>query len=262
VDAEHFDFRLESDSPAPGVGFKPFDFAKAGIQGDPGLAKEAAASLPPTRFAPPPPPPIVHEDFESAETGDYAPEGAALAHGDRPDLVSITDQGPFRGRRSLKVADASGLKNGFDPHFYYQPHYDRGVATCSFAAKFEPGASFYHEWRDDASPYRAGPSFRVDGGKLLVAGRNPIEIPAGSWIRFEIRVDLGDKKEKEGSRPRTWSLTVEKPGERPATFDGLPCSEGWKTVDWVGFVSDARGPTAFYLDDLDLNVRPAGAGPG
>lgn len=33
-DPEHYDFRLQPDSPAPKIGFQPFDYSKAGVYGD------------------------------------------------------------------------------------------------------------------------------------------------------------------------------------------------------------------------------------
>ena len=56
VDAAHFDFHLQPDSPAGKIGFKPFDYTKAGVYGDERWVKEASSvSYPPVRFAPPPP---------------------------------------------------------------------------------------------------------------------------------------------------------------------------------------------------------------
>ena len=34
VDAENYDFHLKADSPALKIGFKPFDFTKAGVYGE------------------------------------------------------------------------------------------------------------------------------------------------------------------------------------------------------------------------------------
>jgi hypothetical protein len=55
VDPMHFDFHLQADSPAAKIGFKPFDYAKAGVYGDEPWVKEAASvTYPPVRFAPAP----------------------------------------------------------------------------------------------------------------------------------------------------------------------------------------------------------------
>lgn len=54
VDAAHFDFHLQPDSPAGKIGFKPFDYTQAGVYGDERWVKAAAVSYSPVRFAPPP----------------------------------------------------------------------------------------------------------------------------------------------------------------------------------------------------------------
>lgn len=56
VDPSKFDFRLQPDSPALKIGFKPFDFAKAGVYGDELWLKQAnSIQYPPIKFAPPAP---------------------------------------------------------------------------------------------------------------------------------------------------------------------------------------------------------------
>ena len=52
-----FDFTLAPDSPAVKLGFKPFDYSKAGVYGDPAWTEKAAeATFPPLEVAPDPPP--------------------------------------------------------------------------------------------------------------------------------------------------------------------------------------------------------------
>ncbi len=58
TDPEHGDFHLPPDSPAYKIGFKPFDYTKAGVYGDSAWVKEAnSVRYPPVRYAPAPPKP-------------------------------------------------------------------------------------------------------------------------------------------------------------------------------------------------------------
>ena len=53
VDARNFDFRLKPDSPALKIGFKPFDYTKAGVYGDPAwIAKANDTKYPPLEWPP------------------------------------------------------------------------------------------------------------------------------------------------------------------------------------------------------------------
>jgi len=55
VDAENFDFRLKPNSPALKTGFKPFDYSKAGVYGDPAWIKKAKnVEFPPLELPPQP----------------------------------------------------------------------------------------------------------------------------------------------------------------------------------------------------------------
>ena len=64
VDAPGSDFRLEPGSPALKVGFKPFDFSKAGVYGDPAWVKEAKGYVYPVLMVAPPAPPPVNNKVE------------------------------------------------------------------------------------------------------------------------------------------------------------------------------------------------------
>jgi Right handed beta helix region len=253
VDAEHLDFRLKPESPALALGFQPFDTSRAGVYGDPAWVNQARVPLPPTVFAPDPPPVVIRDDFEEhslSAGGAYLPEGAVASHEGRPELIALSNDAAASGKQSLKFTDHSDLKYDFDPHIFFQPGYERGTVVCRFALRLEPAAVFFHEWRDQASPYRIGPSIWIENGKLRASGQELMEIPTSKWVRFEIRAGVG--KQSSG----TWSLAVSRPGHAVVHKRGLPCGVGWRSLNWLGFVSHANHPTVFYLDDLEVRNEP------
>ncbi|MGB9623664.1 MAG: hypothetical protein ACPMAQ_02275, partial [Phycisphaerae bacterium] len=50
-----------------------------------------------------------------------------------------------------------------------------------------------------------------------------------------------------------WSLAVTLPGGRPQRFTDLPNgSKEFRRLMWLGFVSNAREKTVYYLDNIRL----------
>ena len=251
VDPERGDFRLQPDSPAVKIGFKPFDYSRAGVYGDPAWIELAGSvEYPPVRFAPdpPPPPPLaVNDDFETPRGRSVVPDATVSVEKGKPDSLALSEETAAGGKRSLKVTDAAGLRHGFNPHFYYRPLHTRGVTRCAFDVRMGPGASLFHEWRDAAQPYRVGPTLHIRGGQLHAAGKPLLKIPADTWVHVEITAGLGP--ESTG----TWDLVVTLPGAEPKSFNRLPNrSPQWKKLDWLGFCSQANEKTVLYLDNLGL----------
>ena len=167
------------------------------------------------------------------------------------DKVEVSEDQAFSGKRSLKFLDAPGLKQAFNPHLVIRPEFKEGTAVVSFAVRFEPGAQFYTEWRDEPQPYRTGPSLWVRDGKLSAGHGQPLaDLPAGEWIQVEITAGLGSKA--TGS----YALKVTLPGAAAREWSGLPCGEGWKSLEWLGFISNATTAVAFYIDDLKVQLTP------
>ncbi|MBI5819038.1 MAG: right-handed parallel beta-helix repeat-containing protein [Verrucomicrobia bacterium] len=248
------DFRLRAGSPAVKIGFKPFDYTKAGVYGGRAWVRLASSvKYPPVEFAPEPPPPLplaINEDFE------LSPVGAPLADAQvqvekKGDSIAVTEETAAGGKRSLKITDAPGLQHAFNPHFYCDPRHTNGVTRFSFDIRVEPGAILFHEWRGEGHPYLVGPSLRISGGKLCVRDKELLAMPTGKWVHFEMSAGLG--AQSTGS----WDLAVTLPGEPPRRFTGLKNgSPDWKALRWFGFCSTANAKTVFYLDNLKLNNVP------
>jgi len=250
VDAPNHDFRLKAGSPAAKIGFKPFDYTKAGVVGDAAWVKLAGSvKYPPFEFAPPPPPlppETIRDDFEATPVG-RPPAGATVHVGKAPARVAVTDRLAAAGKRCLLVRDAPGLQHAYNPHFYYQPRHRGGVARFAFDMRIEAKTVMYVEWRSAESPYRVGPSLSVRQGGVLLRGKKVLDMPAGKWVRFEMTAGLG--AESTG----TWDLAVTLPGAKPRQFAKLPNGHAdWKTLDWLGFSSTATEATTLHLDNLAL----------
>ncbi len=252
VDAARMDFHLRPDSPALQLGFRPFDYSQAGVQGESAWVQLAESfQFPDVEFAPkpPPPPPLSIDDgFELTPVG-AAPAKAQLQVENKGDSIAVTDAVAATGRRSLRVVDAPDLQYAFNPHFTYTPNYEEGMARCAFDLRAEDGAVVFHEWRDwSVTPYLVGPSLWVQQGVLQVNGQTLMQIPAGQWIRVEITAGLGIQQ------AGTWNLTVTLPDQPPQRFENLAVgSPDWQRLTWVGFISNANAKTEFYVDNLQLS---------
>jgi hypothetical protein len=111
----------------------------------------------------------------------------------------------------------------------------------------EPEAVFIHEWRTKGNTYRTGPVLHIANGRLTGVDGLDHPLPTGRWIRFALSATIG-----EGVTGR-WNLGVAADGEPTQEFLNLPCRHpDMKTLEWVGFLSNADEKTAFYLDDLAI----------
>ena len=255
ADPRKGNFRLASESPASEIGFVPFDYTKAGVYGDAKwVALASAHDYPPVTFAPPPPPwpPLTLDDDFEASPPNTPPAEAKVYPGDGKGYIATAKAPGQAGGQCLKIQDAPGLRYSYNPHFFYTPGHSNGVTHCAFDLRTANDTVLFLEWRDNAQPYRVGPSLLLRNGKLGAPGGRTIDIPSGKWVNIAIDSALGPQS--TGS----WDLTVTVPGQEPRRFDGVPNRHAeWKKLDWLGFCSTATNATAFYMDNIKLENREA-----
>jgi hypothetical protein len=249
---EDLNFRLRPGSPALALGFKPFDYTRAGVYGDStwvGVAKGFTYGAVDFAPDPPSPPPLaVNEDFESYPVG-VAPVNVQLHVEHKGDSILTTDQTAAGGRKSVKLTDAAGLQFRFNPHMVLLPDYTDGLARCSYDIRLEPGSEVWNEYRCwKVAPYTVGPSLQMVNRKLRFHDRELMDVPLDQWFHVEVTMTLGAKA--DGS----WQVAVTLPGRRPRHFTDLKVvNPGWNKLTWVGFVSNSTAKTAFFLDNIRLD---------
>ena len=252
VDPAHGNFRLAPDSPALKMGFKPFDPAEAGVYGDAAWVAKARDAVYPALGIPPGPPALeLHEDFENDAVG-HPPSGAVSHVENHGDAILVTDETAAGGKHCVKIVDAPGLHNVWDPHLTYENlGHETGPMHNAFDLRIAADSRINFEWRDySESAYWTGPRFSIDDGQLVFGKGEKMSLPAGEWIHFEITGDLG------AAAKNGWTLRVTLPGGQPREFRGLPLtSPQFKKLTWIGFSSNATYKTTFYLDNVVLVRR-------
>jgi hypothetical protein len=162
---------------------------------------------------------------------------------------------PAGGGSCLAVTDAPGLQQTYNPHFYYRPQELQGGLVCAFDIRLAPDTRMYHEWRDwpGGSGYVVGPSLWLDRGALRVAGQTLAQVPSNQWLRVEVRCDTASHA------ALGWDLGLTLPGQATQWFRGLRTgSTGWRTLNWLGWVSENTNASTFLLDNLRLrSAAPA-----
>ncbi|MBM4080223.1 MAG: right-handed parallel beta-helix repeat-containing protein, partial [Planctomycetes bacterium] len=238
VAPEKFDFRLKSGSPAARIGFQPFDVSQVGLYGE-----REWVNLPKSIVRKPIPLPqhprrtylkALDEGFEDTAVGERAAWAVTSGEDEaKGSSIRVTDELAASGKRCLKFTDAPELPRDWQPHLYYSPRYNRGVAHLSYDVRLEPGAVLIQEWRDASQPYLVGPSIAIDkAGQLTANGKPLMAVPTGQWLHFDFTAGLGPQA------TGTYTLTLSIPGQPPKTFENLPVgSPNWQKLWWLGFIS-------------------------
>ena len=264
VDPTKRDFRLQPGSPALALGIKSIDVSAMGVLRDDPAWRKLADTFERVqeiiRPARPEAPPLnIRQGFEGRIVDQQrpfphaSPALSVLRSAPGKPRVSLGDalrMSPAKyaeGKQSLLFQDAPGLPAHYYPMVSFNPHHRTGTSIVSFALYVEPKAIFIHEWRTKGNPYRTGPVLHVQNGRLTGVKGLDVAVPVQKWIRFELSALIGD------AVTGRWNLKVTPEGEPTKEFKGLPCRHpDMKTLDWVGFISNANEKTEFYLDDLAI----------
>jgi hypothetical protein len=82
----------------------------------------------------------IKDDFEATPVGQK-PMGAAVNVENKGDSIAVTDEIAAGGSHSLKITDAPGLQNAWNPHLVYSPNHASGTTRCAFDLRIGPGGT-------------------------------------------------------------------------------------------------------------------------
>ncbi len=254
VDPVARDFRLRPGSPAEKIGFRPVSLDGIGLYGEPAWVARPKAVKRPEFVLPATAERSdkgIDEDFESTAAGEKAPRAQTAGEGGGAQ-ARVVEGVAASGRRSLKFTDAAGLPASHCPMISWPLGFRKGTARAVFDVRMEPGAILWHEWRDAASPYHAGPSIRIGAKGEVTAGKTKLgTVPQETWVRVEISCPLG------AASTGAYDLRITPAGGTAQVHTNLPAaSKEFRKFQWVGFISAATNPAVFHLDNVSVSTSP------
>lgn len=259
VDPANGDWRFRPDSPALGMGFRPFDWKDSGVcASDPDWVKKAAEETwDAFEDAPKAPRYLIERaemDFERFPVGPLRdgmggmlPLNTMMG---KPGGLSFTDKDVAQGRRALVFTDTPENAHSFCPHVSLPCCVTGGTAVIRFAFKPVKGAGMTFEARDygEGGGFATGLSFGYHGTGLSANGKRIAEVKPGTWADVEVRIGFG------GAFAGKWSVAVTpRGGERKSlTFDRFSSAK-FRCLTWVGFMTYGSNDSIWQLDDLRLS---------
>jgi len=238
------DYRLNADSPALAMGFQPFEISKAGVRGDDWRAIAKSTNFPEPYTVPEPLPIILRDDFEPGKPGGLF-RNASFSHEGNENLISIVKE---RDNHVLKLQRHPGLKQGYNPHFYWNPNLTEGTGSLSFRIKLPSDSSLQCEWRSKGADYKIGPSLTFKNGRVFSRNRELVSYPAGTWLTVVMEA-------VPGKINGTWSTTIVLEDGVRFEIANLPCDPDWTELNWLGFTTGGSREAALFLDDLSFITR-------
>ena len=253
------DWRLRSESPAFALGFKAWDYTRAGVRKEDAAWRRLAESIVPAGFAVAPVPPLnpgrrsQAVDFELLKPGDF-PKGFFMGSSSRAKgFVRCTDRTSRKGRQALEFCDFADLPQAYLPFVSQDVRMASDRFRLSFSIKCDAKADFCCEWRENTKAaknghYAIGPQMSVRGGKMSVRG-------------------LGRTVEIAGYRPDTWidvvfSVRYDQNGVGTWEFEATPAGGTAERVtdlaflekecrrpNWIGLISHAKCETTTVIDE-------------
>ncbi len=256
VDPAKRDWRLAPESPARKLGFREFDWTKAGVSArDPAWRAEAdARTWDAFEEAPPAPEVVVTEgrcDFENVAAGKNAlaamnnplvPFMPASSHGAS---MVVVDADPAQGRKCVVFRELRGLAQPWFPIINCRLKLKDCRALVRWSVKPLAGDYLLQvEPRDYEGKvpgrYVSGPAVQIREGGVFVDGRRVADAPVGRWTDVRLHLDL---------IARTWSLETQVRGGAAGACSGrLP--GGFDVFSYIGFISYGKEGAEIALDDI------------
>ncbi|MDR7295726.1 parallel beta-helix repeat protein [Pelomonas aquatica] len=152
---------------------------------------------------------------------------------DKPASMQVQVQRDAPTGKCLVFNDSATMANRWEPAVFATVNHTEGRTQVDFDLKADAATAMLVEWRDNASPYLAGPSLRITAAGVEVGGKVVAPVAVGRWMHYTMSAPLGT------DHP-LWALQVTTNGGRKADpLAGLPVKNPtWRRLTTLVFSSD------------------------
>ncbi len=247
------DYRLRQQSPALKLGFEQIPLDQIGCYQSPERASWPLRVVPtlvreqPVLYVAPARP--LQEDFELDPVGRPPRHGDVLASRKAP--IVVTDEVAAEGKHSLKIVDAPGLRNAWEPRIFYALRYREGTVrfSCEFRldSRKPPRVMVDPRQYSDTGgkEYFSGPIiFLTPEGELTAAGKPLAKVPFDQWFKIELTMVLGE------NAPTSSEMLLTVRGRQPQQLEVPHGSPKFQRLERVVIASMAEEQSLFYIDNV------------
>jgi hypothetical protein len=161
------------------------------------------------------------------------PANLQYAPKDKPAGIQVEAQDGAPNGKCLAFNDGPAFTNRWEPYATALLNHTQGSTTVDFELKTDATTALVVEWRDNATPYAAGPSLRITAAGVEVGGKVVAPLAVGRWTKVRMTAPVG------ADNP-SWSLELSPADGRRVTVGGLAAKSGaWRRLNALVFSSDA-----------------------
>jgi hypothetical protein len=189
--------------------------------------------------------PVLAFDFPT-DTAAIGTQPMGLQYSPKGDLTAavIASDSTAPGGRCLRLNEDPSRPNAYDPYVVALLKHEQGTTVGEFSLKIDANTNFVHEWRDNNSPYKVGPSIIVTRSGIWAGGKVVAPVTVGQWVTIKITASLA-------GTGTTWSMDVRSASGTTTAVRNLPFgTAGWGKLHWLGFVSYAKVSSSLCLANI------------
>ncbi|WP_457390634.1 right-handed parallel beta-helix repeat-containing protein [Roseateles sp. P5_E1] len=183
-------------------------------------------------------------DIAGTTAGSRPSTGFTYILGNDPNSIKVINKADAPGGKCLAYYDNATFQNTYEPMAYAKLNHTTGITTVEFSLQIDAATSFWHEWRDDGSPYEGGPTMFISSKGVQVRGTTVASVDVGQWIKFKVTAPMAQPS-------GVWKLEMTRTNGEKVTVNNLAMkTANFKRLNWLGFISNGVTPASSCLAGL------------